>query len=269
MTTVAHTANGTQAPASTCVASLDWDQALGPAPLPATSHTQRWHAAVSEAARQLADAPAMQPRLAAATQLVLADAVTLADNGASVVKSGATTYTIEPETGCPCADAQHRSKYCKHYVAAGLQRVARRIYAQDVQKDTRMETTPAIDETPEPTTPAPAATPAPEPYAPSTLCLKARVGDVELSWTLRGTDEDVAARAQRVLAYVAKLQAKQPCASQGEPPTGQAPATAPQCPLHGAAKVKRSTLFAGYYCAAATQRDEQGKTYCKWTAKDN
>jgi hypothetical protein len=260
MTTVA--TNGTTRQASTCVASLEWDQALGPAPLPATSHTQRWQRAVTDAARQLADSPAMQPRLAAATALVLADAVTLHDTGASVVKSGPKTYTIEPETGCPCADAQHRSKYCKHFVAAGLQRVARRIYAQDVQKDTRMDTT---DAPPEPLTPP--VTPAPEPYAPSTLCLKARVGDVELSWTLRGTDEDVAERAKRVLAYVHKLQAKAPEAAA---PAATPTASTPQCSLHGAAKVKRSTLFAGYYCTAQTGKDAQGQTqYCKWTAKDN
>jgi hypothetical protein len=102
------------------------------------------------------------------------------------------------------------------------------------------------------------------------------VGDIEVSWRLRGSDEDVASRAQRVLAYVAKLQqAATPPAAPAVPPPAPTPAApqtqgTPQCPMHGGAKVKRSTLFAGHYCTAQLGKDEQGKTlYCKWTQRDN
>jgi hypothetical protein len=196
---------------------------------------------------------------------VLAEAVTLGADGRSVVHSGSKRYTVAPDTGCPCADAQHRSKYCKHYVAVGVQQIARRLYAHDVESVApTKEETPMLEDltptpTPEPVTPPSTPAPQAEPYAPSTLYLKARVGDVELSWTLRGSDEDVAQRAQRVLAYVAKLQAKQPEA----PAQGEAPA-APSCPMHGAAKVKASKLFSGSYCTARIDAD----TFCKWQHKD-
>jgi hypothetical protein len=67
-----------------------------------------------------------------------------------------------------------------------------------------------------------------EEYPQSTLCLKVKVGDVEMSWTLRGDDSDVARRLPRALATIKKLQeeGKIPQAPRTEPldrGPGQAP----------------------------------------------
>ena len=59
-------------------------------------------------------------RLRKALELVRANAVTLQADGTASVKSGNQTYTLAPE--CTCADAKHRTEFCKHTLAVDLHR---------------------------------------------------------------------------------------------------------------------------------------------------
>jgi hypothetical protein len=271
----------TQAPAARVIAALDWDQVYGSDPLPAgpngaapmPADLARWHDAVRRAGAVVANHPDCVPepgRFRSALELARAKAVELYQDGTAAVKSGNTVYEIAPE--CLCKDAETVSKYCKHLLATLIVKEAY-CQLQPVQTPTTQPPNgqPAVDgkghALPE-TIHAPVITPpAPAPYAPSTLCLKARVGDVEIAWTLRGADEETAARAQRVLKYLDQLKERRPEA----PPTGAIatpPAIAatpvtPPCPVHGTAKVARSTLFPGWYCK---QKMQDG--YCSWSQKD-
>jgi hypothetical protein len=266
MTTVAHTANGTQAPASTCVASLEWAQALGPAPLPATSHTQRWTQAVESAAQQLADSPALQPRLDAAKALVLADAVTLADNGACVVQSGPKTYTMAPGSGCTCEDARYRSKYCKHLVSALLYQTATRRYAQDGQKDPRMDEIPQIDDALTPadlpvlnTPPAAVMT-----EAPYSATFKAYRKGFSVLLTVRKQDRTDFLEAVHGMPDWLEAQGYTPEPCRHDAPEAPAPPTpAPSCRYHGTQNMQPSKYGAGKFVCSV--RVESDGSYCNQT----
>jgi hypothetical protein len=67
-------------------------------------------------------------------------------------------------------------------------------------------------------------------YPQSTLSLKLRLGEIEMSWTLRGDDADVAQRLPRALATIRQLQAKGSLPAPTEPSSPPASA-APQPPL--------------------------------------
>lgn len=54
--------------------------------------------------------------------LVLAGKVTYQGHNTYTVQSGSHTYRLAPL--CDCQDAQHRSKYCKHYLAVQLHQAA-------------------------------------------------------------------------------------------------------------------------------------------------
>ena len=114
-----------------------------------------------------------------------------------------------------------------------------------------------------PPAPQPAAVPTGE-YPLSTLCLKVRVGEVEMSWTLRGDDSDVARRLPRALATIKKLQedGKIPQASRPEP-APPLEERADWCPIHQCAMVRQENergawfshrLPEGGYCKGKRQR---------------
>jgi hypothetical protein len=102
---------------------VSWDDALD-GKFPPTRQ-QRLQQAVTQAAEQVFTQPAVQAnpeRLHKAMDLVLAGAVTLQPDGTATVKSGSHTYQINGE--CTCGDAQHRTKFCKHYLAVLIHRRA-------------------------------------------------------------------------------------------------------------------------------------------------
>ena len=116
---------------------------------------------------------------------------------------------------------------------------------------------------------APEAEPLPVPvldrYPQSTLSLRLRLGNIEMSWTLRGKDADVARRIPRALATIRDLQAKgtlpaapeQPAASQAEPAT-------PQPPLDrspGQALEDRADWCKIHHVAMVLQTNEKGSWY--------
>jgi hypothetical protein len=239
MTIVAHTPPAAQAPAATCVASLDWDAVYGPAPLPPTPR-QGWRAHVAQAQAALeCEYPGLVGRIRAAAKIVLADDVIPGDGRFTVGSQSDAGLRYVVDGQCDCRDAERvEGGRCKHWLAVALLTMARQAAGRATpaaQKETTVHEPTEQDEwisAEAEVTPAPTPTPATEPYAPSTLCLKARVGEIELSWTLRGSDEDVAARAQRVLAYVARLQQAKAPEAPAPPPAAPAQDTEGWCPIH-------------------------------------
>ena len=93
-----------------------------PAPVPQAPASlstagQLWQQAVTQVEAQLhatLRVEVLPERMRKALDLVLANAVTLHPDGTASVKSGNQTYTLSPE--CTCADAKHRTEFCKHTV---------------------------------------------------------------------------------------------------------------------------------------------------------
>jgi hypothetical protein len=265
--------HGAHRQAATCVASLEWAQALGPAPLPATSHTQRWQRAVTDAARELVQRPELQPRLQAATELVLAEAVSIGADGYNEVKSGTKTYRFAPETGCPCQDATHRSRFCKHVVAVLLQQTARRLYAQDVQKEPHMDDTPHIDDDLTPaglpvvnTPPAAGMT-----EAPYSATFKAYRKGFSVLLTVRKQDRTDFLEAVNGMPEWLEAQGytPEPCRLSVAPeaPAPHHPIAPPSCRYHGTQNMQPSKYGEGkFVCSVKVESDG---SYCNqiWPRK--
>jgi hypothetical protein len=145
--------------------------------------------AVVHAAAAL-ETPQNKERLQAAMDLVLTQAVTLRDDGSATVVSGQHTYELDPQKGCPCGDAKHRTKQCKHQLAVEL--------FKQVQALLSMQTGGA-----EPP-PAPRQSAFWQVHeAPASCCLKFLLGGVECMYTMRDIDDDnLYARVRRILPKV-------------------------------------------------------------------
>ena len=103
-------------PLTTLVTELFGDLPTPASPLPASDRTtsERWHDAVTQVGEQLCAklrVEVLPDRLHKALALVLAHAVTLHPDGTASVQSGTQTYHLTPE--CPCADAIHRTEFCR------------------------------------------------------------------------------------------------------------------------------------------------------------
>jgi hypothetical protein len=263
---------------------------------------QIWRTAVGLAATKARQTlPECSTRIDKALDLVLNDAVELLDHGKARITSqrnGSTTYTVCNGT-CDCPDfARAPQGQCKHRIARGLviramdiaktmQRATGPVslstsdMPDDVDRETgyvREETAPRTDVSLPPNTPhhflatVPPAntddTTAPvgaDDYPMSTLSLKFRLADgVEIGWTLRGDDVDVAQRLPRALATIRNLQQKGtlPVTAPASVSTSTAPVSSSQevhdCSWHG--PMKESAKAPGtYYC---TKKMADG-TYCK------
>jgi hypothetical protein len=190
--------------ASTPVVEVSWDDALD-GKFPPTRQ-QRLQQAVTQAAEQVFTQPAVQAnpeRLPKAMDLVLTGAVTLQPDGTATVKSGSHTYQINGE--CTCGDAQHRTKYCKHYLAVLIHRRATALL-QGTAHDSapapeRAEPSASQPETPAahlPSAPSSAAWDVHE--APASTCFRFRIGTMELMHTMRGVDDtEILARIKDTL----------------------------------------------------------------------
>jgi len=160
---------------------------------------QAWPQAVAQVEEQLCAklrVEVLPERMRKALDLVRADAVTLHADGSASVQSGKQTYTLAPE--CPCADAKHRAELCKHTLAVELHRRAVALLEGTAPA-------PAPSATPvAPSTSPPAAAAAPPPAAlpsapasaawdvheaPVSSCFKIRVGALEWTHTMRGSDD--------------------------------------------------------------------------------
>ncbi len=173
---------------------VSWDDALD-GNFPPTRQ-QRVQQAAVKAAEQLHEEPTLQvthDRLTKALNLVLTQAVTIHPDDTATVRSGSHTYQIADH--CTCADAQHSTAQCKHWLAAEIHRRATALLQGSAPTPER-----AAPSTHPPEAPAAAAPPAPPSAprtsatwdvheAPTSACFKFRVQTMELTYTLRGIDD--------------------------------------------------------------------------------
>jgi hypothetical protein len=182
-------------------------------------------AAIAEKAK--ATLPECNGRVDKAVALVLkGDVELLADGKAKVASqsNGTAIYRIVNGT-CDCKDfAQAPSNWCKHRIAAGIQKRAEALRQQKLNAGTNGQAEP-------PTQPAPAQPAAPTvplPEAPVSITLKATLHGHEVLVTLRGVDfASVKAQVEQASEWL-KVQAPAQASTQGtEQPEGW-------CSKHGA-----------------------------------
>ena len=157
-------------------------------------------------------------RLHKALALVLAHAVTLHPDGTASVQSGTQTYRLAPE--CPCADATHRAELCNTRLAVELHRRALALLAGTTPASSPTAAAAIAGATPPPSAEAPPAAtpPAAEDTrqdrlpsadrwdvneAPASCCLRLRVGEIELMYTMRDvSDAELTSRVQHLVPWV-------------------------------------------------------------------
>jgi hypothetical protein len=157
-------------------------------------------------------------RLHKALALVLAHAVTLHPDGTASVQSSKQTYHLAPD--CPCADATHQAELCTHTLAVELHRRALALLDSTVPASSPTAARAPAGATPPPSAEAPPAAtpPATEDTrqerlpsadrwevteAPASCCLRLRVGDLEILYTMRDvTDAELTSRVQHLVPWV-------------------------------------------------------------------
>jgi SWIM zinc finger len=149
-------------------------------------------------------------RLSKALALAQGGHVEVEDDGFAVVTSGTKLYHVQADGTCDCPDYQHRgSTPCKHVLAVLIH-----TRAQDLAAPSPRPTPPA----------AAAGAPAPAPAkptrqgrlpsadrwavteAPASCCLRLRVGELELMYTMRDvSDAELTSRVQHLVPWVQDL----------------------------------------------------------------
>ena len=169
-------------------------------------HTDDTLVAWQQACVQAAEALRPQPdreRLAKALALAHNGAVALEDDGAALVTSGVTCYHVGADGTCSCPDAQHRGAACKHAVAVQIHQQATAALAPRASappltgalppaaaEDTRQEQLPSADRWD-------------VNEAPASACLRLRVGEIELMYTMRDvSDAELTSRVQHLVPWV-------------------------------------------------------------------
>ncbi len=163
-----------------------------------------WQQACVHAADALQPPPAPE-RLAKALALAQDGTVAMAEDGAAQVTSGGTLYHIDVDGTCRCPDAQHRGVPCKHVLAVHIHQQAMAALAPSTAapraaspppaspEDTRQERLPSADRW--------AVT-----EAPASACLRLRVGELEILYTMRDmTDAELTSRVQHLVPWVQDL----------------------------------------------------------------
>jgi hypothetical protein len=189
------------------VAELPYD-GIADVAYPDISHPRDWQQAALCIAEKLTLAHSGE-RLTKALDLVFTNAVILNPDGTATVREGNRAYKINGQ--CTCEDARRRTIWCVHRLAVEIHRRAtallsgaRHASAQKPPHDAS-KPLPGTDQHDQP----PAQLPV-EPFSPSTCCIKDTIGTLEICWTLRGEDDAVSHRVQRVLTFLDKLKVAVP-----------------------------------------------------------
>jgi hypothetical protein len=278
----------TRASLPTLVAELFGDQTPAASPLLA-SHTTagaRWQDAVTQVGEQVRAklrVEVLPDRLHKALALVLVHAVILHPDGTASVQSGKQTYRLAPD--CPCADATHRAELCKHSLAVELHRRALALLAgttpasHSTDAGAEATTGPALYTRAE--APPAAAPPAAEDArqdrlpsadrwdvteAPASCCLRLRVGDLEILYTMRDvSDAELTSRVQHLVPWVQDVvdQARERQASldllrQQREAASAGPTAVPQPPPTPPADLQALIQQAVEQVLAAQQRSRHG-----------
>ncbi len=160
-----------------------------------------WQQACVHAADALQPPPAPE-RLAKALALAQDGAVTLDDDGAALVTSGGTRYRVEADGTCHCPDAQHRGAPCKHGLAVQIHQQATASLAPGTSAAAPPAATPPAAEDPRQDY-LPSADRWDVKEAPASCCLRLRLGDLELMYTMRDiSDAELTSRVQHLVPWV-------------------------------------------------------------------
>jgi hypothetical protein len=166
-----------------------------------------WQQACVQAAEALRPQPDPE-RLAKALTLAQNGDVVLEDDGTATVTSGAKHYTVA-DGACDCPDAQHRGAPCKHVLAVAIHQQAMALLAPSDSAALQPAAT-----TPLPTALAqhtrqvrpPSADRWDVTEAPASCCLRLRVGELELMYTMRDvSDAELTGRVQHLVPWVQDL----------------------------------------------------------------
>src|SRR5262249_51507476 len=137
-------------------------------------------------------------------------------DGTASVQSGKQTYRLAPD--CPCADATHRAELCTHTLAVELHRRALALRDSTAPASSPTAAAAPAGATPPPNAAAPPATALAEntrqerlpsadrwevTEAPASCCLRLRVGELEILYTMRDvTDAELTSRVQHLVPWV-------------------------------------------------------------------
>jgi hypothetical protein len=222
MATVPHP-SAPREPLTTLVTALFGDQSTPASPLPASNTTAEthWQDAVTQVGEQLRaklHVEVLPDRLHKALALVLAHVVTLHPDGTASVQSGKQTYRLAPD--CSCADATHRAELCTHTLAVELHRRALALLDSTVPASSPTAAQAPVSAPPPPNTEAPPAATPPAAAdtrqdrlpsadrwevteAPASCCLRLRVGNLEILYTMRDvSDAELTSRVQHLVPWV-------------------------------------------------------------------
>ena len=173
------------------VKEITWEEASAPGF--ETTTRQVWREAVAEIAERAKQTlPECNGRVASAVKLMLAgDVELLADGHAKVASQshGTTKYVVCNGT-CECKDfPKAPSGWCKHRIAAGMQKRAQALVQRKMGGATNGQAEPPSQPEPalQPTAPAVPSTPLPE--APASVNVRLKLGGREVQVTLRDMDE--------------------------------------------------------------------------------
>ena len=162
-----------------------------------------WQRAVQLAGEAVYQQPRYRPVINHGMELALEHAVMCYPDETTAVMDNGVRFVVDPACDlCDCDWEGFGQSLCSHLAAVAITAYAQRHLELKLQP----------------------LEPSPFGWPESTLCIKSSIPGVELSWTLRGDDSEMAERAQRVLRYVATLQAQPPKqspvseASPAEPP---------------------------------------------------
>ena len=174
----------------TIVAQFSWDDIASP---DFENPVRRaWREAVAEIAEKAkATLPQCNGRVESAVKIVLAGDVELQEDGTARVASqsnGQTVYHIV-NGSCDCKDyPKAPSNWCKHRIAAGMQKRAYALAKAKLEATTNGHAEPPSQPAPAEPQVAPVVTSTPLPEAPVSITLKATLHGHEVMVTLRGVD---------------------------------------------------------------------------------
>jgi len=161
-----------------------------------------WQQACAQAAEALR--PQHDPeRLAKALALAQDGAVRIEDDGDALVTSGDARYLVRANGTCLCPDAQHRGAPCKHVLTVQIHQQATASLAPSASAAPPPAATPPAP--PEPTSQdrLPSADRWDVNEAPASCCLRLRIGDLELMYTMRDvSDAELTSRVQHLVPWV-------------------------------------------------------------------
>jgi hypothetical protein len=172
-------------------------------------HTDDTLVAWQQACAHAADALRPQPdpeRLAKALALAQNGVVALESDGAALVTSGVTRYHIDVDGTCPCPDAQHRGVPCKHALAVQIHQQATAALAPSACAAAPPAATPPVPAQDPRQDRLPSADRWAVTEAPASACLRLRVGDLEILYTMRDvSDAELTSRVQHLVPWVQDL----------------------------------------------------------------